>query len=317
MPSASRPRTTRRSSSSSTIRPATSSISPPCGAPRPTRRSGSPARTPPRRATTSARAPSSSRAGTHQSEIVLEPNPNWYGDVKPTLTEIRYHIGGDPAAAQAAFEAGEYDIAQGPAGQVPRIMDDPELGPLTQAVPSVVFDYWGFDTAKGPTANRSLAARACHGDRQGHAARDRLRRPGPRRRQPDPARHPGSPGGHRPSSTTSRPPRPNSPPLSRSSGYTDVSEIPPLSFGFNTDAGHDVPAAFMQEQWRTNLGVESELKGVTFDQFVEERPKARLLDRPERLGPGLSAPGQRAPRPVPQPEWQQRRGRTTTPNTTS
>ena len=63
MRSVSRPRTTRRSSSSSTIRPATSSISPPCGASRPTRRSGSPARTPPRRATTSARAPSSSRAG--------------------------------------------------------------------------------------------------------------------------------------------------------------------------------------------------------------------------------------------------------------
>ena len=29
----------------------------------------------------------------------------------------------------------------------------------------------------------------------------------------------------------------------------------------------------MQEQWRTNLGVQSELKGVTFDQFVEERPQ--------------------------------------------
>ena len=29
----------------------------------------------------------------------------------------------------------------------------------------------------------------------------------------------------------------------------------------------------MQEQWRTNLGIESELKGVTFDQFVVERPQ--------------------------------------------
>ena len=46
-----------------------------------------------------------------------------------------------------------------------------------------------------------------------------------------------------------------------------------LSFGFNTDAGHDVPAAFMQDQWQTNLGVKSELKGVTFDQFVVERPQ--------------------------------------------
>jgi oligopeptide transport system substrate-binding protein len=103
----------------------------------------------------------------HQAEIVLEPNPNWYGEVKPTLTEIRYHIGGDPAAAQAAFEAGEYDMVKAPPDQVPRIKDDPNLGPLLQTLPTVIFDYWGFDTSaedpyKGnphevkPTSNRSF-----------------------------------------------------------------------------------------------------------------------------------------------------------------
>ena len=34
---------------------------------------------------------------THQAEIVLVPNPNWYGQ-KPTLTEIDFTIGGDPTA---------------------------------------------------------------------------------------------------------------------------------------------------------------------------------------------------------------------------
>ena len=57
-------------------------------------------------------------------------------------------------------------------------------------------------------------------------------------------------------------------------GYSDVSELPTLSFGFNTDAGHDIPAAYMQEQWSKNLGVKSELKGETFDQFVVDRPKS-------------------------------------------
>ncbi len=46
-----------------------------------------------------------------------------------------------------------------------------------------------------------------------------------------------------------------------------------LSFGFNTDAGHEITAAYMQEQWSKNLGVKSELKGVTFDTFVVDRPK--------------------------------------------
>ncbi len=91
--------------------------SPPCGAPRRSRRSGSTPRTPPRRRTTSAPGPFMMKSWTHQAEIVLVPNPNWYGQ-KPTLTEINYHIGGDPAQAQASFEAGELDmLAADPAGR--------------------------------------------------------------------------------------------------------------------------------------------------------------------------------------------------------
>jgi len=219
----------------------------------------------------------------HQAEIVLTPNPNWYGEVKPTLQEIRYHIGGDPAAAQAAFEAGEYDMVKAPPDQVPRIMEDPELSPLVQAIPSVVFDYWGFDASsedpyKGnphevkPTSNRSfrralamaidketLLATAYGG--QGQVAGSPM--------------PPGQPG-HQPDLGLPYDVEAAKAELATALtelGYSDVSEVPVLSFGFNTDAGHDVPAAFMQEQWRTNLGIESELKGVTFDQFVVERPQ--------------------------------------------
>ena len=149
--SASRRPTTRRSSSSSTTRPATSSISPPCGAPRPTRRSGSPARTPPRRQLRQLRP-------VHAQELEppgrdrprAEPELVWRR--KPTLTEIRYHIGGDPAAAQAAFEAGEIDMrVKAPPDEVPRIKDDPELGPLIQARSLRSSSTTGAsDTAKGP-----------------------------------------------------------------------------------------------------------------------------------------------------------------------
>ena len=104
------------------------------------------------------------KSWSHQAEIVLEPNPNWYG-TKPTLQEIRYHIGGDPASSQLAFEAGEYDMLKAPPDQVPTIMANPELGPITTPVATTVFDYWGFDASSeetykgkphkvGPTANK-------------------------------------------------------------------------------------------------------------------------------------------------------------------
>ena len=75
------------------------------------------------------------------------------------------------------------------------------------------------------------------------------------------------------SSTMSRRPRPSWLRRSRSLASATSRSCPVLSFGFNTEAGHDVPAAYMQDQWLTNLGVKSELKGVTFDQFVVERPQ--------------------------------------------
>jgi oligopeptide transport system substrate-binding protein len=221
---------------------------------------------------------------THQAEIVLVPNTEYYG-TQPTLQEIRYHIGGDPAASQLSFEAGEYDMVKAPPDQVPRITADPTLGALVKALPTVIFDYWGFDSSSettykgadhtpGPTANRhfrralamaidkeALLATAYGG--QGQVAGSPM--------------PPGVPG-HQPDIGLPFDVEAAKAELAMALeelNYSDVSEVPTLSFGFNTDAGHDIPAAFMQDQWLTNLGIKSELKGVTFDQFVVERPQLK------------------------------------------
>lgn len=222
------------------------------------------------------------KSWTHQAEIVIEPNPEYYGTA-PTLTEIRYHIGGDPASAQLAFEAGEYDMVKAPPDQVPTIKENPELAPLVKTLPTTVFDYWGFDTSSettykgqphepGPTANvhfrralamaidkETLLATAYGG--QGQVAGSPM--------------PPGVPGHQAdiglPFDVDAAKAELDT--ALGELGYGSVDEVPTLSFGFNTDAGHDVPAAFMQDQWLTNLGVKSELKGVTFDQFVVERPQ--------------------------------------------
>ncbi len=59
-------------------------------------------------------------------------------------------------------------------------------------------------------------------------------------------------------------------------GYAKAADVPPLSFGFNTNAGHELPSAYMQNQWRTNLGIQSTLVGETFDQFLVDRPAGKF-----------------------------------------
>ena len=65
----------------------------------------------------------------HNSQIVLKPNPNWSGDVKPTLTEIDMSMTSEPAQGQAAFEAGELDMVLTPSEDIQRVKADPMLGP--------------------------------------------------------------------------------------------------------------------------------------------------------------------------------------------
>ncbi len=132
------------------------------------------------------------KSWTHQAEIVLVPNPNWYGQ-KPTLTTIHYAIGGDPTANQASFEAGELDMLAANPSDVPRIKADATLGPLVVTQPTLTMDYWGFDTSSettykgqphkpGPTANKHFRRALSMAIDKDTMMADRLRRPGHGRR---------------------------------------------------------------------------------------------------------------------------------------
>jgi oligopeptide transport system substrate-binding protein len=72
---------------------------------------------------------------THNSELTLKPNPNWWGDVKPTLTALNFFLRSDPESDQAAFEAGELDMTQTPTPDIQRVTADPVLGPQILQVP--------------------------------------------------------------------------------------------------------------------------------------------------------------------------------------
>src|SRR5688500_5916500 len=94
----------------------------------------------------------------HNSQIILKPNPNWYGDVKPTLTEIQMPIYAEPAAAQAAYETNEVDIIMPVASEdVPRVQEDPVMGAEFVSDPQLGITYYNFNNGNDPTGKKKLA----------------------------------------------------------------------------------------------------------------------------------------------------------------
>ena len=94
----------------------------------------------------------------HNSQIILKPNPNWYGDVKPTLTEIQMPMYAEPAAAQAAYETNEVDIIMPVASEdVPRVQEDPVMGAEFLSDPQLGITYYNFNNGNDPTGKKKLA----------------------------------------------------------------------------------------------------------------------------------------------------------------
>ena len=115
-------------------------------------------RMPSRPATTSARARSSSQTWNHNSEIVLTPNPNWYGETKPTLTEIHMSMSPEPAQAMAAYEAGEIDmLLPVPSADIERVKADPVLGPEFAEAPALAIVYYNYNNGTDPSGEGTLA----------------------------------------------------------------------------------------------------------------------------------------------------------------
>jgi ABC-type transport system substrate-binding protein len=92
----------------------------------------------------------------HNSQITLVPNPNWSGDVKPTLTEIDMSMTTEPAQGQAAYEAGELDMVLTPSEDIQRVKADPTLGSQVVDIPQLAITYYTYNNKTGPTANKDF-----------------------------------------------------------------------------------------------------------------------------------------------------------------
>jgi oligopeptide transport system substrate-binding protein len=218
----------------------------------------------------------------HDSEIVLRPNPYWYGDPKPSLTEIQMSIVPEPATQQAAYEVGEIDMVQTPDPDVQRVRNDPVLGAdyRETAMPPAI-NYYSFNSYQdpslasyanpGPTANRDFRIALTQAiDKQalidttyaglGKVA-DSVIMPGIPGYQPDLNPYPydlASARAHMDSALLA---------LHKNA----ASELGKLTIGYPSGHGQDSRVAFLAEAWRQAFGLQTEQVGSDLSVFETQR----------------------------------------------
>jgi oligopeptide transport system substrate-binding protein len=81
---------------------------------------------------------------THNAQMVLVPNPEWTGATTPSLSSIELSIGGDPAAAVAAWERGDLDEVVIPSSDVRRVLDTPDYADMINRGTTLSIEYYDF-----------------------------------------------------------------------------------------------------------------------------------------------------------------------------
>jgi oligopeptide transport system substrate-binding protein len=207
----------------------------------------------------------------HTSSIVLVPSDTWYGQ-KPTLTRIEFTMLNDPAAAQAAYEADELDIVDTPAEDVLRVQDDPVLGKESIKVSALSTNpYYGFNTQDKIAGNlefRIALTQAVDketwintvGGGTGVIANSFIM-PGIPGADPDLNPYPYDLASAQAHWATAL----------QQLGYASGADIPKLTFGFNSGAGHENTVAFLAQAWNDAFGLTFDQQGSEFATFLQQR----------------------------------------------
>jgi len=218
----------------------------------------------------------------HNSEIILTPNPNWYGDVKPTLTEIHMSMSPEPAQAMAAYETGEIDmIMPVPGEDVERVKGDDVLKAEYSEQTSLGITYYNYNNGEGVA--RCADAKACPTTNKNF--RIALTQAIDKKSFQDTTFAglgviansfvmPGIPG-----AIPDYDPYPFDLAAAKDSmdkalgelGYASAAEIPTLKFGYNSGSGHEPRVAFLAQAWEEAFGLKTEQIGSDFSVFLTQR----------------------------------------------
>ena len=241
------------------------------------------------------------------SQIILKPNPNWYGDVKPTLTEVQIEIGGPLEQAFETYAQGDLDVVQVTSTAIiARIDDDPELSAEAHDTPQLSITYYDFANCMDPnaTADSDLCPDAATPDGKSPTANKNFRIAltkavdkqefinvtfGGLGLVANSAVMPGIPGydaeldpypfdvaaaqEHMATAITE---------LgitdTNGDGEVNVQDVGTLSFGYNCNAGHLPRVTYLSEAWRKNLGfneAQFDIRCADFPTFLKERPAGK------------------------------------------
>ncbi len=223
----------------------------------------------------------------HNSQIILKPNPNWYGAQKPLLTEIDMSMTTEPAQGQAAYEAGQLDMVLTPSPDAKRVKDDPTLGPQVVDVPQLAITYYDFNNGVDPktltTLKRCADPKAC--PTMNKDFRIALTQAIDKKafidatfaglgQQANSFVMPGIPGYQAdlnpyPFDLASAKTHMNT--ALAALGVKDAASLGKLKFGFNSGAGHEPRVAFLAEAWRQAFGLQTEQIGSDFSVFLQQR----------------------------------------------
>jgi len=224
----------------------------------------------------------------HNSQIILKPNPNWYGDVKPTLTEINMIMSPEPAQTMAAYEAGEIDmVLPVPSEDVERIKGDAVLGAEYAELTDLSVTYYNYNNGLDPTGTKKAAR--CPDEKSCPTSNKDFRIALTQAIDKTSFQQatfaglgkvagtfiqPGIPG-----ATEDYEPYPYDPEAAKASmdkalaamGYASAADIPALKMGFNSGSGHEPRVAFLAQAWLDTFGLKTEQIGSDFAVFLTQR----------------------------------------------
>jgi oligopeptide transport system substrate-binding protein len=188
---------------------------------------------------------------THQTELVLKPNPNYWG-TKPKLAEIDMMEITDANAALAAYLNNQLDIVGVPIGDIKTYMNDSSYANQRLLVNQLGTFALQFNVDQAPFNNVLVRqAFACAIDRNAFVS-DVLDGVGKVTTSWIP---PGMPGYDANAGSQYAFNVTKAKQLLAQAGYSDVSKLPAITYTYANDTNDTTIAQFLQGQLKTNLGI--------------------------------------------------------------
>jgi oligopeptide transport system substrate-binding protein len=216
----------------------------------------------------------------HNSKVVLKPNPEWTAGDPAKLSAIELTVIDDEAQQYQAYQNGEIDLTTVPSANIQQVKNDPTLSAQLVSGDVLATYYVGFDLNtkddKSPVENKDLRYALSQSiDRQQLIDTVRFGIGSPATSMVPP----GMPG-HQPDIGLKYDVDAAKASLQKALtglGLSSVADLNgKLKLGYNTGGGaaHEDIMQFIQNQWKTNLGLEVTLEPQEWAAYLDALEKA-------------------------------------------